>query len=82
VKDIYEQRLKEGFHFIGIACDLNDTPEHDTLCPLLGSRTILVDIMSHPKFIGDEREGTHRNATKGGKLDYIIISPQLTSRHY
>ena len=36
--------------------------------------------MSHPKFIGDGREGTHGNGTKGGKLDYIIMSPQLASR--
>ena len=80
VKDIYEHRLNEGFHFIAIAGDLNDTPERDPLSPLLGSGTNLVDIMSHPKFIGDGREGTHGNGTKGGKLDYIIMSPQLAGR--
>jgi hypothetical protein len=39
------------------------------LKPLLGNNSGLVDVMSHPKFAGDGREGTHGNGTKSGKLD-------------
>ena len=80
VRDIYDQRIKDGFENIVIAGDLNDTPKRDPLKPLLGDNSDLVDIMSHPKFVGDGREGTHGNGTKDGKLDYILMSPSVVPR--
>jgi endonuclease/exonuclease/phosphatase family metal-dependent hydrolase len=79
VREIYDRRIKEGFENIVIAGDLNDTPERDPLKPILGNDSGLVDVMSHPKFVGDGREGTHGNGTKGGKLDYILMSPKAES---
>lgn len=80
VREIYEERLKEGFEYIVIAGDFNDTPKRDPLKPLLGNNSDLVDVMSHPKFVGDGREGTHGNGTKDGKLDYILMSPKVVTR--
>jgi predicted extracellular nuclease len=80
VREIYEQHLNEGFEYIAIAGDLNDTPKRDPLKPLLGNGSDLIDIMTHPKFIGDDREGTHGNGTQNGKLDYILMSPKLSSQ--
>jgi endonuclease/exonuclease/phosphatase family metal-dependent hydrolase len=80
VREVYEQRLNEGFKFIAVAGDLNDTPGRDPLQPLIGNGSTLVELMSHPKFTGDGREGTHGNGTKDHKLDYILMSPALESR--
>lgn len=80
VREIYENRLSEGFEFIAIAGDLNDIPDREPLQPLLGDGSNLIDIMRHPDFRGDGREGTHGNGTKNGKLDYILMSPQLANR--
>jgi endonuclease/exonuclease/phosphatase family metal-dependent hydrolase len=80
VREIYEKRLSEGFEFISVAGDLNDIPDREPLQPLLGDGSSLIDIMQHPGFRGDGREGTHGNGTKNGKLDYILMSPKLASR--
>lgn len=80
MREIYEQRLNEGFEYIAIAGDLNDTPKRDPLKPLLDNGSNLIDIMQPPKFIGDGRDGTHGNGTSNDKLDYILMSPQLASR--
>ncbi len=80
VRQIYDERIKEGFENMVVAGDLNDTPERDPLKPLLGNNSDLVDVMSHPKFIGDGRPGTHGNGTKDSKLDYILMSPKVASR--
>ncbi len=60
--------------------DLNNTPDQDPLTPLLGEGSNLVDIMHHPNFSGDGRDGKYGNGTKDHKIDYILISPQLASR--
>jgi endonuclease/exonuclease/phosphatase family metal-dependent hydrolase len=80
VREIYEKRLSEGFEFIAVAGDLNDIPDREPLQPLLGDGSNLIDIMQHPHFKGDGREGTHGNGTKNGKLDYVLMSPQLAGR--
>jgi endonuclease/exonuclease/phosphatase family metal-dependent hydrolase len=80
VREIYENRLNEGFEFIAVAGDLNDTPDREPLRPLLGEGSNLIDIMKHPNFTGDGLEGTHGNGGKDGKLDYILMSPKLTSK--
>ena len=80
VREIYEKRLNEGFEFIAIAGDLNDTPDREPLKPLLGDGSNLIDIMNHPNFAGDGRQGTHGNGAEDSKLDYILMSPKLASK--
>ncbi len=40
----------------------------------------LIDVMAHPRFVGDGRPGTHGNGTASAKLDYILMSPSLAAR--
>lgn len=51
---IYDERLNQGFEFIAVAGDLNDTPNRDPLQPVLGNGSTLVDIMT----LDDGRPGT------------------------
>jgi len=80
VRSIYQERRQQGWKLIAVAGDLNDTPDSKPLKPLLKSGSDLIDIMAHPKFVGDGRPGTHGNGTKSGKLDYILLSPALSKR--
>jgi len=80
VSQIYRDRLNEGFEFIAILGDLNDTPNSDPLQPLLDSELGLTDIMTHIKFTGDEHPGTFENGAPSQKLDYILMSPKLADK--
>lgn len=79
VNDIHKARLQEGVDPIAVVGDLNDTPDSDPLTPLLANGSPLVDVMAHPKFVGDGRPGTHGNGTRSGKPDYILMSPKLAA---
>lgn len=48
--------------------------------PLIREGSTLTDIMVHPKFLGDDRPGTHGNGTASAKLDYILMSPKLSAK--
>lgn len=80
VREIYEERLAEGYEYIAIAGDLNENPDKDPLKPLLGANSNLTDVMSHDKFISDGRPGTFLNGNASDKLDYILMSPKLSKR--
>ena len=80
VRNIYEDRRSEGWDLIAVAGDFNDTPKSDPLKPLLKSGSDLIDVMAHPKFVGDGRPGTYANGAKSGKIDYILLSPALSNR--
>jgi endonuclease/exonuclease/phosphatase family metal-dependent hydrolase len=80
VREIYDQHLNQGFEFVAVVGDLNDTPESEPLQPLLVNGSDLTDIMKHDKFTGDGRPGTHGNGTKSSKLDYILMSPKLSDK--
>lgn len=80
VKQIYSDRLKQGFEFIAIVGDLNDTPDSHPLQPLLGDELGLTDIMTHVKFVGDGRVGTYGNGYANNKIDYILMSPKLADK--
>ncbi len=80
VRVIYDELLNQGFEFIAVAGDLNDTPARDPLQPLLGNGSTLVDIMTHDKFVGDGHPGTFANGNASQKLDYILMSPKLASK--
>jgi endonuclease/exonuclease/phosphatase family metal-dependent hydrolase len=78
-REIYDQRLNEGHEFIAVVGDLNDTPSSSPLQPLVGNGSNIVDIMTHNKFVGDSRPGTHGNGNASDKIDYILMSPQLAN---
>ncbi len=77
VRDIYDQRRKEGIDLIAIVGDFNDTPDSDPLSPLLSNGSDLKDIFEHAQFQGDGRPGTYANGAKSNKIDYILLSPAL-----
>ena len=74
---IYDQRIADGFDYIAVIGDLNEVPGGHPLASLVEDK-VLTDIMVHPRFVGDERPGTHGNGTKDAKLDYILMSPRLS----
>jgi endonuclease/exonuclease/phosphatase family metal-dependent hydrolase len=78
VREIYEQRLNNnGFQYIAIVGDFNDSPDSDPLTPLLANNSSLTDVTVHNKFISDGRGGTYGNGTPSQKIDYILMSPEL-----
>ncbi len=79
VRAIYDQRIREGFEYVAVLGDFNDTPDSTALDPLV-TGSMLTDIMSHPAFQPDGRPGTHGNGAKSAKFDYILMSPRLCSR--
>jgi endonuclease/exonuclease/phosphatase family metal-dependent hydrolase len=79
VRDIYDE-LNKKFDFIAVIGDLNDTPDSAPLSQLTGNGSNLSDIMKHENFVDDGRPGTHGNGTKSGKLDYILMSPELAKK--
>ncbi len=80
VRKIYDEKRTQGIDFIAITGDLNHEPSHDSLQPLLGDESTLLDIMKHPKFNNDGLFWTYKRGTKESKLDYILLSPKLQER--
>lgn len=80
VREIYDQRLAEGYEYIAVAGDLNEVPGNYPLDPLLRNGSSLVDSMAHGKFSGDGRPGTHGNGTASARLDYVLMSPALSAK--
>jgi endonuclease/exonuclease/phosphatase family metal-dependent hydrolase len=78
VRAIYDQRINDGYDYVAVVGDLNETPDASPMDPLIRNQSPLTDIMVHPKFQTDGRPGTHANGTKSGKLDYILMSPKLS----
>jgi endonuclease/exonuclease/phosphatase family metal-dependent hydrolase len=77
IRKIYDLRKSQGLAMIAIVGDFNDTPESDSLTPLLSDGSDLQDIFKHPNFQSDGRPGTFANGTKSNKIDYILLSPAL-----
>jgi endonuclease/exonuclease/phosphatase family metal-dependent hydrolase len=80
VREIYEERLNQGFEFIIVAGDLNEPPTSNPLTPLLANGSTLIDVMAHNKFTGDGRPGTYATGTEKNKLDYILMSSQSANK--
>jgi endonuclease/exonuclease/phosphatase family metal-dependent hydrolase len=80
VRAIYDERMNEGYDYVGVVDDLNEVPDQYPLDPLIRQNSILTDVMAHPKFESDGRPGTHGNGTKSAKLDYILMSPKLSGK--
>ena len=80
VREIYNERINQGHTYIAIVGDLNEVPEQPPMDPLIRTGSPLKDIMAHPLFQGDGRPGTYGNGTKSSKIDYILMSPNLSER--
>jgi endonuclease/exonuclease/phosphatase family metal-dependent hydrolase len=80
VREIYEERRNQGVQFIAVTGDLNDSPDHDPLQPLIGNGSTLVDVMKDPKFIGDGLPGTYNGGRYKDKFDYVLMSPELLAK--
>jgi endonuclease/exonuclease/phosphatase family metal-dependent hydrolase len=79
VAEIYRELVADGFRYVAVLGDLNDTPESEPLAPLLHD-TDLRDISAHPAFDDDGRPGTYASCTARNKLDYVLLSPALFER--
>ncbi len=79
VRTIYERLKQEGAEYICVQGDFNDSPDADTLAPLLRD-TDLRDCATHPAFDDGGRPGTFKDGHAGDKLDYILLSPKLYER--
>ena len=80
VRKIFDDRLNQGIKFIAIVGDLNDTPDSKPLVPLFENDSTLTDIMNHNKFKNDGHPGTYGNGSKSQKIDYILMSPDLSDK--
>jgi len=80
VRAICDQYISNGYDFVAVIGDLNDSPDQRPMDPLVRDGSTLIDIMAHPLFVGDGRPGTHGNGTKSSKLDYILMSPKLSAK--
>jgi len=80
VREICDARLADGCDYLAVAGDLNELPDESPLDPLLREGSRLTDVMTHSKFVGDGRPGTHGNGAKSAKLDYLLLSPKLAAK--
>lgn len=80
MRAIYDERINDGHDHVAVIGDLNEVPDESPMDPLIRDGSTLTDIMTHPKFKGDGRPGTHGNGTKSSKLDYILMSPKLSKK--
>lgn len=76
VKEIYDE-LKAKYKYAVIAGDFNDYPDSGNLDALL-KQTDLTDVMALSMYNG--YPGTYETANDKQKFDYILLSPELTSR--
>ena len=79
VRTIYERLKLEGATYVAVVGDLNDSPDSDTLAPLIRD-TDLKDASTHEKFVSDGRPGTYKDGHARDKLDYLLLSPALYAR--
>lgn len=79
VRQIYARLQSEGAQYVAVVGDLNDTPESETLAPLI-RETDLRDVSTHPRYKTDGYAGTFGRGSARDKLDYILLSPLLSDR--
>ena len=72
--EIYNGLIADGYALIAVVGDLNDTPDSDSLQPLLGGTT-LKDISEHPGFDPGPRKGTFKG--QNDQIDFVLLSPDL-----
>ncbi|MFO0682874.1 MAG: hypothetical protein U0234_12515 [Sandaracinus sp.] len=79
VKATYESIVARRQKNVVVLADLNDDVSSTWIAPLV-TQTDLKDITTHPKYVGDGRNGTYGNGTDNDKLDWILLSPALWSK--
>jgi endonuclease/exonuclease/phosphatase family metal-dependent hydrolase len=79
IAEIYRGLVADGLPDVAVVGDLNDTPDSDSLAPLLRD-TDLLDICSHPAFEDGGRPGTYGYCTARNKIDYVLLSPTMYAR--
>ncbi len=81
VAELYQALIAAGETNVVVLGDLNDTPDSDTLAPLL-QQTDLKDIDQHPAFDPGvfPRKGTFGLGNDDNKIDYLLLSPALYQR--
>jgi endonuclease/exonuclease/phosphatase family metal-dependent hydrolase len=94
VRKIYDQLRVEGAELIAVLGDLNKGPDrtnpqhHPTLEALLDPGSPLINAYALPQFsqlFGDkdtdrERPGSFQSCSLTNRLDYILLSPELTAK--
>ncbi|MCY4487804.1 MAG: endonuclease/exonuclease/phosphatase family protein [Deltaproteobacteria bacterium] len=84
--EIYQRLRDEGYKYITVLGDLNDTPDSIPLSPLLS--TDLKDASDHENFSkvefrannGHQGIGTYGLGNDSNKIDYLLLSPALYDR--
>ncbi|WP_425399146.1 endonuclease/exonuclease/phosphatase family protein [Aeoliella sp.] len=76
VREIYRERMREGFEYIAIVGDFNDTPDSSPLRPL-HYRFSAKDVFEHPDFDDGGYPGTYGSCRATNKIDYLLLSPRL-----
>ena len=79
IKTIYEDLIGQGEKYVAIVGDFNDTPDSDTLAPLL-QHTDLRDAFAHPSFDDGGYPGTYGTCNAANKIDYLLLSPALFAK--
>lgn len=77
VREIYERLRGGGEDRVAVIGDLNASPAHDSLAPLLKNGSDLQDVSEHPLYQDDGIPGTHGAGYADSKFDYILLSPAL-----
>ncbi|HEX7838896.1 MAG TPA: endonuclease/exonuclease/phosphatase family protein [Kofleriaceae bacterium] len=78
VREIYDSLRAAGHDFVVVAGDFNDFPGSGALDALL-KHTDLTDAMLTDKYHG-AFPGTYQRGTEKDKIDYLLLSPDLTAR--
>lgn len=76
VAAIHDGLVAEGHEYVAVVGDLNDSPDSESLAPLL-TGTSLRDISEHPDFEWGPRRGTFGSGNEEDKIDYVLLSPAL-----
>ena len=79
VAQIHDDLVAEGVEHVAVVGDLNDSPDSESLAPLLAGTT-LRDISEHPDFVWGPRRGTFGGGNEDEKIDYVLLSPALFAR--
>jgi endonuclease/exonuclease/phosphatase family metal-dependent hydrolase len=79
VRQIIARLATEGAALIAVMGDLNDTPDSDSLAPLLQDSGFR-DVSEHSAYQTDGHPGTYQRGGAKDKIDYILLSPALYER--
>ncbi|WP_289355566.1 endonuclease/exonuclease/phosphatase family protein [Paenibacillus sp. S-12] len=77
VREIYEGLRASNIDLIAVMGDLNDSPDSDSLAPLLRDGSDLKDASEIEGFDFAGRPGTWGDGEAKDKIDYILMSPAL-----